>query len=82
MSLTHFSSKEKSLLRSKFYFNSFIAVKLEVQPYLLTSLKDPYDVAKQIGEFTEYLRATASVEKSVWPYSRICDTSMEVVMKL
>lgn len=56
ISVAHSSSKEKFLLPSKFNFNSFIAVNLEVQPYLLTPLKDSDDVVKQIGEFTEHFR--------------------------
>ena len=64
MSVAHFSSKEKFLLRSKFNLNSFIAVSLEVQPYLLTPLKNSDDVVRQIGEFTERLPANVPVQKS------------------
>ena len=60
MSVAHFSSKEKFLLHSKFNLDSFIAVKLEVQPYLLTPLKKLDDVVEHIREFTEHLQANVS----------------------
>lgn len=58
--VAYFSSKEKLILRFKSYFNSFIAVKLEVQPYLVTPLRNSCDVVRQISQFTEHLQATAS----------------------